>query len=169
MIDHRAPLMCFALFACAPEAPPAPVEAPDAAAVVTEVPPAVLAAATAALPGFVLVEATRKERDGRVYFDVEGARADGAEVELDLLETPGGWEVVEIQRDIDWAQAPDAVRTAAADARGAFEPVRVIESTQAADGSVIYELFKPDRPEAPSLEVRFVDGAATVLTTANPH
>ena len=44
----------------------------------------------------------------------------------------------------------------------AFEPVRVIESTQT-DGSVIYELFAAGAPEKPSLEVRVTDGKAEVL------
>jgi hypothetical protein len=167
--------ICAALLmiaACAPEAPaPAEVTPPDASApvVAAQVPAEVRAAATAALPGFVLAEATRKEREGRVYYDVEGARADGADVELDMLQTPKGWQVVEIQRDLAWADVPGTVRAAAEAAPGAFTPVRVIESTQTSDGAVIFELFRQGSPEAPAMEVRVADGKAVVMTTANPH
>lgn len=159
------------LVACTEAPAPAPVEAPDAIEAVDAagVPPEVLAAAQAALPGFVVSEAERKERDGRVYFDVEGARADGSEAEIDVLQTPEGWRAVEIQRDIPWADAPAPVRTAAAGAQGAFTPVRVIESVQVDDGAVIYELFAEGRPEAPAMEVRVADGQARVMTEANPH
>lgn len=164
-----AMLAVVAMAACAPA--PAQVEAPDAIdeVAIADLPADVRAAAEAALPGFVVQEAERKERDGRVYFDLEGVRADGAEAELDLLQTADGWRVVEIQRDVAWSDAPEAVRTAAAAAPGAFTPVRVIESTQSEDGAVIYELFAEGRPEAPSMEVRFVGGEARVMTEANPH
>lgn len=157
------------LIACAQE--PAKVEAPDAleAVAAVDVPADVAAAAQAALPGFVIAAAERKERDGRVYYDLEGARADGSEAEIDMLQTPEGWRAVEIQRDIAWADAPEAVRAAAAAAPGAFTPVRVIESTQTEDGAVIFELFANGRPEAPSMEVRVANGAVAVMTEANPH
>lgn len=162
-------LAALGLVACAQE--PAKVEAPDALEAVTaaDVPADVAAAAQAALPGFVIAEAERKERDGRVYYDLEGARADGSAAEIDMLQTPEGWRAVEIQRDIAWAEAPEPVRTAAAAASGAFTPVRVIESTQTEDGAVIYELFAEGRPEAPSMEVRVANGAVAVMTEANPH
>ncbi|HRO03120.1 MAG TPA: hypothetical protein PLS69_05905, partial [Terricaulis sp.] len=53
-----------------------------------EVAARMLAAAQSALPGFTMTEAERKEREGRVYFDVEGVRADGGEAEIDVLQTP---------------------------------------------------------------------------------
>ena len=158
----------FALAACAQPAQVAPQDSVEAVAA-ADVPADVAAAAQAALPGFTIGEAERKERDGRVYYDVEGTRADGAEAELDLLQTEQGWRVVEIQRDVAWADAPVNVRAAAQAAPGAFTPVRVIESTQAESGAVIYELFADGRPEAPSMEVRVVDGSAEVMMEANPH
>jgi hypothetical protein len=159
------------LAACSQEPPPSKVDAPDRLESVqaADVPAEVVAAAQAALPGFRIVDAERKERDGRVYYDVEGVRADGADAELDMLQTPEGWRVVEIQRDIAWADAPAAVRDLVATSPQAFLPVRVIESTQTEDGAVIYELFAEGRPEAPSLEVRVVNGRAQFLTEANPH
>ncbi|HRE44178.1 MAG TPA: hypothetical protein PKY87_09430 [Terricaulis sp.] len=164
-------LCALALAACAQEPAPAKVEAPDVTETIaaSDVPTEVLAAARAAVPDFIVAEAERKEREGRIYFDLEGARPDGSEAEIDLLQTPQGWVAVEIQRDIAWADAPEPVRAAAAAAPGAFAPVRVIESTQVEDGAVIYELFAEGRPEAPSMEVRVADGQVAVLTEANPH
>lgn len=115
-----------------------------------------------AVPGMQIEGVERKERDGRVYYDVAGKRADGSEVELDLLEEGGTYTIVEIQRDIPWAEVPQSAQAAAAASEKTFEPVRVIESTQT-DGSVIYELFADGQPKKPSLEVRVVDGKAEVL------
>jgi hypothetical protein len=131
-------------------------------------PPEVLSIVTNAVPGINIEGAERKEREGRIYYDVEGTRADGSEVELDLLEENGAYKIVEIQRDIPWAAAPEAARTAAAGAEKPFEPVRVIESTQT-DGSIIYELFTEGAPEKPALEVKMADGKAEVLKEEWPH
>src|SRR3546814_3688295 len=66
---------------------------------------------TCALP-IEIAEAERKERDGKIFFDVEGTRPDGSPVELDLIEETGQYRVVEMQRDIAWADAPAPVRSA---------------------------------------------------------
>lgn len=118
------------------------------------------------VPGMVIAEAERKERDGRVYFDVEGKRADGAEVEIDVLQDANGLRAVEIQRDIAWAAVPPAV---SATARPPFVPARVIESVQVDGGGTIYELFAPGRDDEPAMEVRWQDGRAETLTSRNPH
>lgn len=150
-----------------------PADTPASGATITDVDAASLPAevtnvVAAAVPGIQIKRAERKEREGRVYYDVEGARPDGSEVELDLLEENGAYKVVEIQRDIPWAEAPEAARAAAAASTRPFEPARVIESTQV-DGAVIYELFAPGAPEKPALEVRFADGKAEVLKEEWPH
>jgi len=134
----------------------------------SDLPPDLLIAVTNAVPGIQITGAERKEREDRVYYDVEGKRADGTEVELDLLQQGNRYSVVEIQRDIAWAEAPEAARTAAVTSGKAFEPVRVIESKQT-DGSVIYELFAEGAPTKPSLEVRIVDGKAEVLKEEWKH
>lgn len=133
-----------------------------------DVPEAVRTVVEATRPGMVIAEAELKEREGRRYYDVEGT-LDGAEIELDLLETPQGWQVVEIQRDIAWSAVPVAVAGAAQAARTGFTPVRVIESTQAEDGAVIYELFAEGQPATPALEVRVKDGRTEVLKEVWPH
>ena len=71
------------------------------------------------------------------------------------------WTVVEVQRDIAWAEAPASVRQAA----GQVEPVRVIESRQT-DGAIVYELFAAGKPQTPSLEVMLKDGR--VLAAGTP-
>lgn len=135
---------------------------------VSDLPPDLMALVANAVPGIQVQGAERKQREGRVYYDVEGQRADGTEVELDVLKEATGYSIVEIQRDIPWSDAPEFVRSAATASEKAFEPVRVIESKQT-DGSIIYELFAQGAPARPSLEVRVVDGKAEVLEEEWQH
>jgi hypothetical protein len=150
-----------AALAAVPETKITPVAAAD-------VPPAVVAVVQKAAPGLKILEAELKEREDRRYFDVEGVLPGGAEIEFDLLEKNGQWEIVETQRDIAWTDAPHVVRTAAHGAASKVDPVRVIESKQN-DGMIIYELFAPGQPKTPALEVSLKDGAAKVLAEAWPH
>ena len=131
-------------------------------------PPGLMAVVTAEVPGMMVEEVERKEREGRVYFDVEGKRPDGSEVEMDILQEGSTYQVVEIQRDMAWSDAPAVARDAAAAGGLDFEPVRVIESRQT-DGSVIFELFAEGRPDKPSKEVRVKDGKAEVLAEEWKH
>lgn len=162
----------IALAACSPTEPDPAASEPPATAITptaaADIPDAVRAAVLAARPGMAIAEAELKEREGRRYYDVEGT-VDGADIELDLLETPSGWQVVEIQRDLPWSAVPAAVRAAAETARAGFVPVRVIESVQAADGAVIYELFAAGQPQTPALEVRSHGGRVEVLKEVWPH
>ena len=133
-----------------------------------DLPPALAALIQQTVPGMTVAEVERKEREGRVYYDVEGARPDGSEVELDIQQTGDRFEVVEIQRDVAFADMPQTVQTAARAATGAFAPERIIESRQT-DGGVIYELFAAGQPAEPAMEVRFENGKAEVLTERWPH
>lgn len=118
----------------------------------------------ATVPGMMIAEAGRKEREGRIYYDVEGTRPDGSEVEIDVLAgADGKLTAVEVQRDIDWASAPAQVRAAAAAKKDAFAPERVIESRQVEGDETIYELFAPGKPKEPAMEVRWQNGNAEVL------
>lgn len=165
-----APLAWLA--ACAGEAEPADkVETSGKADVaLADVPSEVLAAAQAAQAGFTPTEAESETRDGRRYFDVGGTLADGSEVEFDIMQESGRWIVVETQRDIAFAEAPEPVRHAAAARDKDFAPSRVIESTQA-DGLVIYELFGPqgDDPQGSKIEVRWDGTGAQVLVSEWAH
>jgi hypothetical protein len=150
------------LAACA-TSPSTEVEITDLSA--AELPTDVRRVAEGAAAGFVVNEAQRKVRDGRTYYDVEGALPDGSEIEFDILLTSAGPEIVETQRDISWADAPDAVQSAAPE----VSPARVIESTQA-NGTVIYELFAPGMPSDPAIEVALDrQGVARVLQERWPH
>jgi hypothetical protein len=167
--------VALVVMGCGSREQPAPIaETPVAASSAAnevasaDLPAEVTSVVLAAVPEMRITGAERKEREGRVYYDVEGERADGSEVELDLLEENGAYKVVEIQRDIPWAEAPENVKAAAAGSSRPFEPARVIESMQT-DGSVIYELFAPDAPAKPALEVRVAAGNAEVLKQEWPH
>ena len=136
------------------------------------VPKDVLDAVRAAQPTMRAAEAEAEVRDGRNYYDVSGTLPDGSEIELDLLQGPqGDWAVVETQRDIDFAAAPEPVRAASAKADAAFRPVRVIESRQN-DGIVVYELFGPAPPgggEPRKVEVKYDGSKAEILTKEWAH
>ena len=180
MKQHHLSMLCVmlaGLVGCDANRQGADAEAPAKSSgiptTVTEVdaanlPPALVSLVKSEVPDMQIEGAERKEREDRVYYDVEGRRPDGSEVELDIQEQGGAFKVVEIQRDISWSEAPQAARDAAASAQKPFEPVRVIESKQT-DGSVIYELFTDGAPEKPALEVRLVDGKAEVLKEEWPH
>jgi hypothetical protein len=176
-----AAVIAACLCACGGTEPHAASSAPAAVPVAAEsglsenmsvatadLPPALIATVQRAVPGMVIGEAQRKSRDGRVYFDVEGKRPDGADVELDILTVGDTYRVVEIQRDIAYAAVPASARAAAEAAPGAFVPERVIESIQN-DGSVIYELFAPGKPDDPAREVRVHAGRAEVLLERWQH
>lgn len=114
--------------------------------------------------GTTIVKVERKEREGRIYYDVEGTKPDGSEVEIDVLQgADGKLTAVEVQRDIAWPAAPAEVRAAAAAKKDAFTPERVIESRQVEGGETIYELFAPGKPKEPAMEVRWQNGKAEVL------
>lgn len=135
------------------------------------VPKDVLDAVRAAQPTMRPAEAEAEVRDGRNYYDVAGTLPDGSEIELDLLQGPGGWAVVETQRDIDFAAAPEPVRAASAKADPAFRPARVIESRQN-DGLVIYELFGPAPQgggEPRKVEVKYDGATAEILAKEWAH
>jgi len=124
-----------------------------------EIPAEVRVLADGAAEGFRISQAQKKIRDGRTYYDVEGGLPDGSELEFDILMTPAGPEIVETQRDIAWADAPESVRAAAP----GVAPARVIESTQT-DGMVIYELFALERPADPAMEIALrPDGTVGLL------
>lgn len=133
-----------------------------------ELPQGVRDAVLAKVPGMKIAETERKERDGKIFYDVEGTRPDGSPVELDLIEEAGKYRVVEMQRDIAWADAPAPVRAAAGAAVDAFTPARVIESTQN-DGTVVYELFASGKADEPAAEVDWKDGKAALRTTRNEY
>ncbi len=144
------------------------------AAEITEVntadlPDSVTTAIAAAQSDFKVSEVLKKVRDGRVYYDVEGELPSGEEIEFDVLMTSRGAEIVEIQKDIDWSDVPQAARNAVGDANvDGLEIVRVIESTQT-DMAVIYEVFAAGYPSDPKFEVWTKDDQIKLLPTRWRH
>ena len=157
------PLALLALAACGGEAAPGNnVESSGKREVaLVDIPDEVMAAAKAAQPGFTPAEAEAETRDGRRYFDIGGKLEDGSEVEFDIMEEGGSWRVVETQRDIALAAAPEPVRKAA----GSFPAGRVIESRQG-DGLAIYELYDAQKRK---LEIKWDGSRAELLTEEWAH
>jgi hypothetical protein len=149
----------LALAACTPPA----ANTEGDAATAPPVDPAIAAVVEQAMPGVVI---SGGEADGEGEYEVTGA-LNGQEYEFDLMGPAGGWRVTEIQRDIAWGDAPAPVRDVVATAPNAFLPERVIESRQPVDNSVVYELFAAGAPDAPAMEVRFMDGEAAIMPTAH--
>ena len=165
MIMVRGTVIALALMAGACSRSEAPAEAPASAE--ASVPADVAATVSRAAPGITIISG---ELDGGNEYEVTGRMPDGQEVELDLVQANGAWTVSEIQRDVAWSSVPEPVRAAAMAAPNAFEPVRVIESRQPADGSVVFELFSTANQGGagggPALEVRWHEGKAAVLPPA---
>jgi len=168
MIKVRYALTALALAAaaCSPPASDttpsqAPVPETPAAPAASGVPADIAAVASAAAPGLTITSGELGNND----YEVTGTMPNGEEVELDLVQSNGSWTVLEIQQDVAWSSVPEPVRAAAAAAPNPFEPVRVIESTQAADGSVVYELFS-ETGGGPAMEVRWHDEMAEVISPA---
>ena len=136
---------------------------------IEDVPPAVLEAARERRPDLEFTAAEREQRGGRVYYDVEGVSPDSAEIELDIMQDGDGWKVVEIQRDIEFEEAPEPVRAALAQKAPGVVPDRIIESDQG-DGVIIYEFFDraPDGAES-KYEVKFDGYTAVFLTEEWAH
>jgi hypothetical protein len=151
--------------ACSAPAPEAAPEATQPQAATTTVPADIAAAASAAAPGISITGG--EFNANRTQFEVTGTMPNGDEVELDMAQANGTWTAEEIQRDVAWASVPEPVRAAAAAAPNPFEPVRVIESKQPSDGSIVYELFAPQAQGTsgggPALEVRWLNEKAEVL------
>lgn len=134
-----------------------------------DLPPAVSDLVQARSPGFSPQEAEVETRNGQIYYDVEGIRADGQEIEFDITQIDGSWTIVEVQRDIGLRETPDTVRASLEQAYPEFAPRRIIESDQG-DGVVIYEFFGPgiDGPDT-KIEVRYEGGQAEVLAEEWVH
>ena len=167
MIRYALTALALAAAACSPPASETTPEATQPQAAASAVPAEIAAVASAATPGISITNGELNA--GQNEYEVAGTMPNGDEIELDLVQANGAWTVVEIQRDVAWASVPEPVRAAAAAAPNSFEPVRVIESTQAEDGSVIFELFAAQAQDGspaggPAMEVRWHDEKAEVIS-----
>jgi hypothetical protein len=163
MTRFQSALLALALAAAACSPPDSETTQPEAGA--SSVPADVAAVASAAAPGMTITSGELSE--GNDEYEVTGMLPNGDEIELDMVQSNGAWTVLEIQRDVAWSSVPEPVRAAAAAAPDSFEPVRVIESRQTADGSVVYELFRATGDGSPTggpaMEVRWHEGRAEVI------
>lgn len=64
-------------------------------------------------------------------------------------------------REIQWGDAPQAVRDLVATTPNAFLPDRVIEQAPGADGSVIYELWSASASEP--IDVSYANGQSAIM------
>ena len=135
----------------------------------SDVPQAVKDVVTAARGDFQMAEVLKKVRDGRVYYDVEGEVSGGVEIEFDVLMTEQGPKIVEIQRDLAWADVPLSARHVVDEAnKDTLEIVRIIESLQT-DQSIIYEVFVAGQSDGPRFEVQAKDGQVKLLPERWKH
>ena len=154
-------LAVLATVAC----PPSASQTTHTEAAESPVPADIAALVSDAVPGIAITGGELNASGNQ--FEVTGTLPNGDEVEVDMVQSNGAWTVDEVQRDIEWSTVPEPVRAAAAAAPDSFEPIRVIESTQAADGSIVYELFRAMEDGSPSrgpaMEVRWHEGSAEVM------
>ena len=154
-------LAALAIVAC----PPSASQTTQTESPASPVPANIAALVSAAVPDIAITGGELNASGNQ--FEVAGTLPNGDEVEVDMVQSNGAWTVDEVQRDIEWPTAPEPVRAAAAAVPDSFEPVRVIESTQAADGSIVYELFRATDDGSPSrgpaMEVRWHEGSAEVM------
>ncbi len=161
IIRHAIIASAMTAAACSPPSP-------DTSRTESAGPPApaqVAALISAAVPDVTITSGELSA--GNDQYEVTGTLPNGDEIEIDIVRSDGEWAVQEIQRDVEWSSVPGPVRAAAAAAPGSFEPVRVIESLQTADGSVVYELFRQaagsGASRGPAMEVRWFEGTAEVI------
>ena len=154
-------LAALAIVAC----PPSASQTTQTESPASPVPADIAALVSAAVPDIAITGGDLNASGNQ--FEVTGTLPNGDEIEVDMVQSNGAWTVDEVQRDIEWPTVPEPVRAAAAAVPDSFEPIRVIESTQAADGSIVYELFRATADGSPSrgpaMEVRWHEGSAEVL------
>jgi len=166
--------LILGLSACGSYSEQTPKEPRVSADLITEialadVPASVSDLVTQARPDFVMTEVLKKDRGPRTYYDVEGKLPNGDEIEFDVLMGASGPEIVEIQRDINWSDVPEAGRVLVNAANeGSAEIARVIESTQT-DGAIIYEVFIEGHNSDPRFEVYSKEAAFKLLSTRWEH
>ncbi|TNE60882.1 MAG: hypothetical protein EP335_17750 [Alphaproteobacteria bacterium] len=136
---------------------------------IAEVPVEVLTAAKLKRPGMTFEKAEEEKKGGNHYFDIEGKDADGNEIELDMVLTDTGWQVVEIQRDLAWDDVPAAVRETLTAHVPGVQPARIIESDQD-NGTIIYEFFTRDaHGKEAKYEVKLTGGETEFLKDEWQH
>ncbi len=136
---------------------------------IEDVPLGAMALIKSSFPGFQADEVEQESKHGNVYLDIEGQLA-GKETEFDLLQTPDGWKIVEVQRDIEWLALPEQVAVEFSEKQPGPKPARIIESVQYGTAITIYELYFVDTAGVESKqEIKFEDGMAELLEAEWQH
>jgi hypothetical protein len=165
-----AAALLISVAACTPPAQqdetPMPIEgAPQAA----EAPADVLAVISAADATFMPTESIEDNTTGARTFKVKGTAANGQITTYNVMHFNEGWRIVQISRDVRWADAPQAVRDAVATSPQAIVPDRVVEvhgQGAAGEGVVMYDLYAAGASD-PAVSVRVADGEAAIMPA--PH
>lgn len=136
---------------------------------IADLPSDVLALAKRARPDLKFESADMDIRNGIQYYDVEGTNAQGEEIELDIMQDGQSWKIIEIQRDLEFAEVPENVK-AVYDAHVSAKPARIIESDQD-NGMIVYEFYvlnaKATKQE--KHEIMLEDGQAKYLDEEWKH
>ncbi|WP_143871985.1 PepSY-like domain-containing protein [Catenovulum sediminis] len=134
-----------------------------------EIPSKVLEAIRNKRAGFTVQEAEKELKHGKTYIDVEGIDDQGNEIEFDLLQVDGQWEIVEVQRDLTLEQCPAGVITTFKKHVPEVLPKRIIESEQT-NGAIIYEFYVVDKQgQEAKYEVKLENGETEFLTSEWQH
>jgi hypothetical protein len=160
-MKYLAAALALALAACTPPASddPMPTEPNAEGEAATTAPPEALASIEPHLPGFAVTSAASDNSTGAHGYRVTGTSG-GQTYDVQLMLMTEGWRPVVIRRDVAWADAPQAVRTAA----GAVTPQRVVEVREPGADGVVYELHTGG---AEPVSVRFAEGQAALMPPAH--
>ena len=135
---------------------------------IADIPAEVLTVIKRDQPDFTVKEAEKEFKHGKVYFDVEGEKSDGSEIEFDLLLVNNEWKIMEVQRDVTLQECPKAV-IAAYHSNVDSKPQRIIESKQNT-GEVIYEFYSRFKNGSEvKHEIKFWQGKAEILDVEWEH
>lgn len=129
------------------------------------IPESAMAAILKFKPDFMAKEAEKEHKHGSHYLDIEGVDGKGNEVEFDMLQKKGKWQIVEVQRDLSLAQCPQIVL----DVLPTITPKRIIESDQT-NGIIIYEFYTvAANGDESKFEVKVENNQAELLTKEWRH
>lgn len=160
-------MMLASAAACAPPAQtsaqadaPMPIET----AAPAQAPAEVLAAVQAQDAAFVVTDSVQDNTTGAQTYKLKGTGAQGVTT-YSVMHFNEGWRVVEVRREMAWADAPRAVRDVVANSAQAMVPDRVEEVYQPGAEGVTYDLYNG---AAVALTVRDLgDGQAAIMPA--PH
>ncbi len=134
-----------------------------------KLPKGVVDSVLAARPYLKISGAEKEIKNGIVYFDVAGTDEGGTEIELDLMEKDGQWQIMEVQRDIKIDELPAPVHAVLFEKVPEIQPARIIESDQG-NGIIIFEVFTQSADGKESkYEIKLENDLAELLSEEWQH